>query len=49
MVSITDIARMVGMSPSTVSRVVNNRTSVKPAIREKILAIVEEDIKEMSR
>ncbi len=42
MASIKDIAKMVGMSPSTVSRVLNNRTYVKPAIREKILAVVQE-------
>jgi LacI family transcriptional regulator len=42
MASIKDIAKLVGMSPSTVSRVLNNRTYVKPAIREKILAIVQE-------
>ena len=30
------------MSPSTVSRVSNERTYVKPAIREKSLAVVKE-------
>lgn len=42
MVSIRDIARLVGMSPSTVSRVVNGKKYVKPEIREKVLAVVKE-------
>jgi LacI family transcriptional regulator len=42
MTSIKDIAKLAGMSPSTVSRVLNNRTYVKPAIREKILALVQQ-------
>jgi LacI family transcriptional regulator len=42
MASIKEIAQLAGMSPSTVSRVLNNRTYVNPAIRERILALVQE-------
>jgi LacI family transcriptional regulator len=42
MVSIKDIARQVGMSPSTVSRVVNGKQHVNPAKRERILKIIAE-------
>lgn len=42
MISIMDIARLAGVSASTVSRVVNRRDYVKPEIRERVLALVEE-------
>ncbi|MFH2114227.1 MAG: LacI family DNA-binding transcriptional regulator, partial [Spirochaetota bacterium] len=42
MVSIKDIARVVGVSPSTVSRVVNGKKYVNQEIRESILKLVEE-------
>ncbi|MDR0586162.1 MAG: LacI family transcriptional regulator [Treponema sp.] len=41
MVSIKDIARQVGMSPSTVSRVVNGKKHVNSAKREQILKLIE--------
>jgi LacI family transcriptional regulator len=42
MVNITDIARQVGVSPSTVSRVVNGKRYVNLKKREQILKIIEE-------
>jgi LacI family transcriptional regulator len=42
MTSIKDIAKIAGVSPSTVSRVVNEKKYVKPEIRERIMALVEE-------
>jgi LacI family transcriptional regulator len=42
MVSIKDIARIAGVSPSTISRVVNQKKYVKPEIRERVLAVVKE-------
>ena len=42
MVSIKDIAREVGMSPSTVSRVVNGKKHVNSEKREQILKLIEE-------
>lgn len=42
MISIKDIARMAGVSPSTVSRVLNNRDYVRADIREKVQALVRE-------
>ena len=42
MVSIKDIAKLAGVSPATVSRVVNGKNYVKPGIREKVLSLVEE-------
>jgi LacI family transcriptional regulator len=42
MTSIKDIAKLAGVSPSTVSRVVNQREYVKPEIRERVLALVKE-------
>jgi LacI family transcriptional regulator len=42
MVSIKDIAKRAGMSPSTVSRVVNGKKHVNPARREQILRLIEE-------
>jgi LacI family transcriptional regulator len=41
-VSIKDIAKIAGVSPSTVSRVVNEVKYVKPEIRERVLAIVKQ-------
>ena len=42
MVSIKDIAKLAGVSPATVSRVVNGKSYVKPGLRERVLALVEE-------
>ena len=42
MTSIKDIARLAGVSPSTVSRVINNRDYVRGEIRDKVMAIVKE-------
>lgn len=40
--SVKKIARMAGVSVATVSRVLNNSDSVKPANRQKVLAAIEE-------
>ena len=42
MISIKDIARLAGVSPSTVSRVVNQKQYVKSEIRERVLALIKE-------
>ena len=42
MISIKDIARLAEVSPSTVSRVLNDKEYVKTAIREKVMRIVAE-------
>ncbi|MDR0629117.1 MAG: LacI family transcriptional regulator [Treponema sp.] len=42
MVSIKDIAKQVGMSPATVSRVINGKNNVNPDKRDQILKIIEE-------
>lgn len=42
MMNIKDIARLAGVSPSTVSRVVNGKKYVKPELRERILSLVKE-------
>jgi LacI family transcriptional regulator len=42
MISIKDIAKKAGMSPSTVSRVVNGKKYVNPEKREQILKLIEE-------
>jgi LacI family transcriptional regulator len=42
MVSIKDIARRAGMSPSTVSRVANGKKHVNSAKRQRILQLIEE-------
>ncbi|MDR0720134.1 MAG: LacI family transcriptional regulator [Treponema sp.] len=42
MVSIKDIAKQSGMSPSTISRVVNGKKYVNPEKREQILKLIEE-------
>ncbi len=42
MVSIKDIAKRVGMSPSTISRVVNGKKYVNPEKRDEILKLIEE-------
>jgi LacI family transcriptional regulator len=42
MINIKDIARQVGMSPSTVSRVVNGKKHVNAEKRERILKLIEE-------
>ncbi|MGI5967781.1 MULTISPECIES: LacI family DNA-binding transcriptional regulator [Anaerotruncus] len=41
--TIYDIARQVGVSPSSVSRVINNKPGVNPETRQKILRLVEEN------
>lgn len=41
MASIKDIARIVGCSISTVSRVINNRDAVDPQTRKKVMAAIE--------
>ena len=41
-ITIYDIAKKAGVSPSTVSRVVNNYSYVKKATRDKVLRIIEE-------
>lgn len=38
--NIYDIARLAGVSPATVSRVINNNPSVRPAKRERVLEIL---------
>ncbi len=42
MTSIKDLARLAGVSPSTISRAVNGKKYVKPEIRERILELVRE-------
>ncbi|PYG87126.1 LacI family transcriptional regulator [Ruminiclostridium sufflavum DSM 19573] len=42
MVSIKDVAKMAGVSPTTVSAVVNNHDCVKLSTREKILKVINE-------
>jgi LacI family transcriptional regulator len=42
MINIKDIAREVGMSPATVSRVINGRKYVNPQRREQILKLIAE-------
>ena len=37
-----DVARRAGVSHQTVSRVLNNPASVRPATRERVLAAIEE-------
>lgn len=39
--NIYDVAKEAGVSPSTVSRVLNNRDNVKAATREKVLRVIE--------
>lgn len=41
--NISDIAQKAGVSTATVSRVINNSKRVKPATREKVLKIIEEN------
>jgi len=42
MTSIKDIARLAGVSPSTVSRVLNEREYVRDEVRQRVLSIVKE-------
>ncbi|HET7839824.1 MAG TPA: LacI family DNA-binding transcriptional regulator [Rectinemataceae bacterium] len=42
MTSIKDLARLAGVSASTISRAVNNKKYVKPEIRERIMELVKE-------
>lgn len=39
--NIYDVAKEAGVSPSTVSRVLNNRNNVKAATREKVMRVIE--------
>lgn len=39
--NIYDVAREAGVSPSTVSRVLNNKNNVKAATREKVMRVIE--------
>ncbi len=41
-VTIKDVARACGVSTQTISRVLNNRSDVSPATREKILAVIDQ-------
>ena len=40
--TIYDIARVAGVSKSTVSRVLNKQTNISPEAREKVLRAIEE-------
>lgn len=40
--TIQDVARLAGVSKATVSRVLNNRSSVAPALRERVMRVIEE-------
>ncbi len=40
--TIRDIASLAGVSPATVSRVINGRPEVSDAVREKVLRVVSE-------
>lgn len=40
--TISDVARLSGVSTGTVSRVLNNRPGVKPTTREKVLRVIKE-------
>ena len=42
MITMTEIARLTGVSQPTVSRVLNGNTSVNPEVREKVLACARE-------
>ena len=42
MVSIREVAKRAGVSPSTVSRVINGTTNVDPIKKERILAVIDE-------
>ena len=46
--TITDVARHAGVSPMTVSRVMNSSGNVQPAKREKVLQAVEELYRDLS-
>ena len=41
MVTIKDVAKKAGVSPSTVSRVLNESAAIKDSTRKKVLAAVE--------
>lgn len=42
MVTLTDIAKIAGVSPSTVSNIINNRTNVGEDTKERVLRIIKE-------
>ena len=39
--NIYDVAKEAGVSPSTVSRVLNNKSNVKSSTREKVMRVIE--------
>jgi transcriptional regulator with XRE-family HTH domain len=41
-VTIKDVAQRAGVSPKTVSRVLNNETHVRPQLRETVMRVIEE-------
>jgi DNA-binding LacI/PurR family transcriptional regulator len=41
-ITIADVAERAGVAPSTVSRVLNDHASVRPATRRRVMAVVEE-------
>ena len=43
MITMTEIARLTGVSQPTVSRVLNGNTAVHPDIRERVLACAREN------
>ncbi len=42
MVTLTDVAKMAGVSPSTVSNILNGRTNVGEDTKKRVLNIIEE-------
>ena len=42
MISIRDVAKMAGVSPSTVSRVMNGTANVNEEKRQRVLDVIEE-------
>ena len=42
MVSIREVAKRAGVSPATVSRVINGTANVDPAKKERVLTVIEE-------
>jgi LacI family transcriptional regulator, galactose operon repressor len=41
-ITIADVAKMAGVSVSTVSRILNNKPDVSPATRDRVLGIIQE-------
>ena len=46
--TIDDIARLAGVSRTTISRVLNHKPDVDPATRERILRIIEEQPRDVA-